>query len=111
MSARIASVQPALAPARRATRLVGVGRVTSSPSISTTSVSLLLEMLRRERVLSLVPRSLIELFVQWGLVARVAFELDGGFEGIGALLGPESDGPAVAACLAAVQEVADGMGS
>lgn len=72
--------------------------------ISSTSLPLVLEMLRSEKVLSLVPRSLIAPFVQWGLVARVAFELHSEFEGIGALLGPESDRPAVAACLAALRE-------
>ena len=75
--------------------------------ISTISVSLLLELLRRERLLSLVPRSLIEPFVQWGLVARLHFDLPGRFEGIGALLGPESDGPAVASCMAALRAAAN----
>ena len=77
--------------------------------ISTTSISLLLEMLRRERILSLVPRSLIEPFVQWGLVARVGFDVPGRFEGIGALLGPESDSPAVEACLSALRAGAEEM--
>lgn len=72
--------------------------------ISTTSLPLVLEILRRERVLSLIPRSLIEPFVQWGLIARVAFELHSEFEGIGVLQGPQSDSPAVAACLEALRE-------
>lgn len=75
--------------------------------VSTTSIALLLEVLRRERVLSLVPRSLIEPFVQWGLVARIAFDLPGRFEGIGAVLGPESDSPAVESCLAALRVAAE----
>ena len=75
--------------------------------ISTTSVPLLLELLRRERLLSLVPRSLIEPFVQWGLVARVGFELPGRFEGTGALLGPESDGAAIASCMGALRKAAE----
>lgn len=74
--------------------------------ISSTSLPLVLEILRGDRVLSMVPRSLIAPFVQWGLVARVAFELDSKFEGIGALQGPESDRPAVAACLEALREAA-----
>jgi len=74
--------------------------------ISSTSLPLVLELLRGDRVLSLVPRSLIAPFVQWGLVARVAYELDGEFEGIGALQGAESDRPAVAACLEALREAA-----
>ena len=57
--------------------------------ISSTSLPLVLEHLRGDRVLSMVPRSLIAPFVQWGLVARVAYELDGEFEGIGVLQGEE----------------------
>lgn len=72
--------------------------------ISSTALPLVLEILRSDRVLSLVPRSLIAPFVQWGLIARVAFELDSEFEGIGALQGAQSDRPAVAACLEALRK-------
>lgn len=74
--------------------------------ISSTSLPLVLELLRGDRVLSMVPRSLIAPFVQWGLVARVAYELDGEFEGIGVLQGARDDRPAVAACLEALREAA-----
>lgn len=82
---------------------------TSSPPshpISTSSLPLVLEMLRRDQLLCLIPRSLIEPFVQWGIVARVAFEVNGGFEGIGALVGPDSDSAAVQNLLAAMRKAA-----
>lgn len=64
--------------------------------ISGTSLPLLLELLRREPLLSLVPGSLIAPFCEWGLVTRLAFEVGGEFDGLGALLGPGSDNPLVA---------------
>jgi len=72
--------------------------------VSSTSLPLVLELLRSDSVLTLVPRSVIGPFVQWGLVARVAYEFGGELEGIGALLGADSDRPAVAACLEALRE-------
>ncbi|MDN6886340.1 LysR family transcriptional regulator [Variovorax sp. CAN2819] len=74
--------------------------------ISTTSLPLVLELLRSHRVLTLVPRSVIAPFVEWGLVARVPYEFGGDFEGLGVLQSPENDSPAVAACLAALREAA-----
>ena len=74
--------------------------------ISSTSLPLVLELLRNHRVLTLVPRSIIAPFVEWGVVARVAYELGGEFEGLGVLQGSDSDRPAVAACLEALRGAA-----
>lgn len=74
--------------------------------ISTTSLPLVLELLRSHRVLTLVPRSIISPFVEWGVVARVPYEFGGDFEGLGVLQSPQNDSPAVAACLAALREAA-----
>ncbi len=74
--------------------------------ISTTSLPLVLELLRSHRVITLVPRSIIAPFVEWGLVARVPYDFDAELDSLGVLRSPENDSPAVAACVAALREAA-----